>query len=460
MAARLFLSTSQALAAETLVEAPKELHYPPIHIQVTESKLGPEMSKDKEELVKNSQILEDILHGSGAVYDDPELEKAIQGLVPVDQMGDEARGFYFRVYILKDPNLNAVTTPSGSIYVNSGLLAVLDNFDQLRAVMAHESHHAIGQDMVYEYKNSKDKIGFFKVFNILAAPAVAYAIGESDNSTGKVIANSYTGASVLMSISFQLSLYGYSRGRENDADVYAMEMLEKNHKDVYEVKRLFQKFDDEKQKYSKEIFQTHLFLDHETARQRMDRVEKFAKEHGHPQDSGAPPLDMNYYELTRDVRIVNARLNLRIGRVQHALDDLNRLETVFPKDARVKNGLGEAYAKLAEDRKPLQSELSGKEWKKIKHEKEEDQRVRWAAEAMTYFQNAAALDPSYPDPYRGEALLKETLKENQKAVELFQKYLELAPQAKDHRYVRAKLERLKGLIKKERDKQAEKKGDK
>lgn len=437
----------------------KEFRYPAIHLEVTEAKLSPALQKDKQELLRASQILEDLLHQSGAVHRDPALEEAIQGLIPLDQLGEKAAGFYYRIYLVKDPDVNAMTAPSGSIYVNSGLLAMLDNFEQLRAVLAHEVHHVIDQDIVYEFKRIKAETGFLKVLSLVAAPAVAYAISESDSDTARTIANVYTGASWAVGIAYQLSLYGYSRGHENECDEFALNLFDKHGYEVLEIKRLFGHFEDQQKKYDRNVFHTHLFSTHETPKQRMARVEKFAKKQAQPAE-GAPKEDRRYHELTRDIRILNARLNVRLGRLQHALDDLERLKASFPRDARVMNAFGEAYSKLAEDRKVLQRELNGREWSKVRKEKEEAQKARWIEQAKASFEQARALDPQFPDPWRGEAQLLEAQKDNRGALELYQKYAALAPEAKDKRYIQAKIDRLNKLIAKEKQADSKKKGDK
>ena len=441
-----------------------ELRYPPIRIEVTEAALSPALQKDKEELIEASQILEGLLHESGAVHEDPELERTLAELISPGQMGEKANGFYYRVYVLKDPDVNAMAVPSGSIYVNSGLLATLDNFEQVRAVMAHEAHHVIDQDMVYEFKRTKDETGFLKVVNLLSAPAVAYAISESDSDTAKTIANVYTGASWAVSIAYRLSLYGYSRKHEIECDEFALGIFEKHDYNIQEVKRLFGHFENEQKKYSRELFHTHLFANHETPKQRMKRVEKFANKQKRADqqeiaENGTAKVDRRYHEMTRDLRITNARLNVRLGRVQHALDDLDRLEEMFPADARVMNALGEAYARLAEDRRVLEDELSPSEWRKIRKEKEEPQRTDWIDKARSYFEHARTIDPLFPDPFRGEALLRESQKDNERAMGLYRQYLEQAPEAKDRRYVQAKIERLQKIMAKENEKKKRTKGD-
>jgi len=44
---------------------------------------------------------------------------------------------------LRDPEPNAFALPNGSIYVTTGLLALLDNESQLAAIIAHELTHVM-----------------------------------------------------------------------------------------------------------------------------------------------------------------------------------------------------------------------------------------------------------------------------------------------------------------------------
>lgn len=442
------------LQAASGASSAQELRYPSIRLEVTESKLNPTLQKDKQELVEASQILEDILHKSGAVYKDPALETAVSELIPVDRMGEKAKGFYYRVYLLKDPDVNAMSVPSGSIYLNSGLLATLDNFEQLRAVMAHEAYHVIDQDIVYEFRRYKNETGFFKVLSLVAAPAVAYAISESDSDTARTIANVYTGASWAVGLAYQLSIYGYSRGHENECDEFALKIFDQQGYDLLQVKKVFEHLHSHEKKYDRNIFHTHLLATHETPKQRMGRVDKFIVQKTEtPRPADAAP-DKRYYDLTRDIRVINARLNVRLGRVQHALDDLERLKAMFPDDARVMNAFGEAYSRLAEDRKVLKYELNGMEWRKASKEKEDVQRAERIKLAVESFEKARALDAKLPDPYRGEALMRESQKEYARAVDLYGRYLETAVEPKDKRYVQAKIERLKKMIEQDNEKKA------
>ncbi|HKK23654.1 MAG TPA: M48 family metalloprotease [Pseudohaliea sp.] len=77
----------------------------------------------------------------GAFYDDPELaayiERIGQRLVAHSDM--PSRDFTFSV--IDAPDINALATPGGYIYINRGLLSYLDSEAELAGVLAHEIAH-------------------------------------------------------------------------------------------------------------------------------------------------------------------------------------------------------------------------------------------------------------------------------------------------------------------------------
>jgi predicted Zn-dependent protease len=426
-------------AVEVKSNVSAELKYPPIRLEVAESFLTAPQLTTKNELVQASQVLEEHIHMSGMVYDDPDLRAKLYGLIPEELLGEKAKGFKYRIFVIKDPRVNAFTTPSGSIYINSGLLAVLEDFDQMRLVMGHEAHHIIDQDIVHQYQKIKNEVGAIRVLQIVAAPAVAVAIGQSDSSNAAAIANIYTAGNLAVGISLQLSYAGYGRENENECDQYALTLFERNNYSYTSAKRVFEKFDEEQDRFGKG-YNYHLFNSHDSGKKRADHVTKFMKDKGYVEKSGK--LSDDFDRLTKGVRLENARLNIKIARVQHALDDLDRLDKVFPGDARVQALYGEAYASLAENTDILKDELSRKEWNKLNIKDKEKQAIIWSDKAASYFEAAIKADVSYPDTYRELALFKEYNEAFSEAIKNYSKYLELKPTASDKRFIKAKLSRL------------------
>ena len=440
--------SGKAEGAEIVSEAAPKFPYPPIHLAIPEASLTSPLLATKNELVDSAQVFEEALHKTGAVYDAPELQKVMDGLIPIDQLGEEAGGFHYRIYILKDPSVNAMTTPTGSIYINTGLLAAIENFDQLRLALGHEVHHIIDQDIVYKYQKLKNEVGAIRVMQLIATPLVAVAIGESDSDTGRVIADVYTSANIAVSISYQLAFMGYGREEENQCDLFAIKIFSKNHYNLDDARRVFVLFEDEHEKYGKG-FQSHYFDDHESGKQRAERVEKFMKEVGHDPSAALQPSapDRRYQELTHELRIENAKLNLKVRRPHHAREDLEELGAAFPADARIPCLLGQAYGMMSSDPKILKEEVSFDLWKKMNIKDEKKQKILWLERAEQYFAKATELDPAYAEPYRELGLVQEAHEKYEPAAQNLEKYLNLNPQAKDTRYVKSKVLKIKDRLK-------------
>lgn len=438
----IILASQPLFAAEVSISSSQlEWKYPPIKLELAEANLTPAEKDTKQELLRGSQELEGKLHSYGMVYEDPKLAEKLQNLLKVEDFGEKAKGFHFRIYVLKDPALNAMTTPSGSIYINSGLLAAMQDFDQLRLVLAHEVHHILDQDIVHQFNKIKQEVGALKVFQIIAAPAVAVAIGQSDSGTGKVIANVYTAGSLAVNVSYTLSVAGYGRGNEDECDQFALKIFKNKHYNLDSAHGFFMKVESESDRFGQGIH-SHLFATHDSGEKRAKRVEELMKEIGYQPQSGSKKVEDDYDLLTRDIRLENAQLNIKLGRVQHGLDDLERLAKTFPEDRQVLNLQGDAYAMLASNPKLLKEELSYKEWKKLKISDLEKQSDVWRAQAITYYDRAIKADASYADPHRGKALLMENKEEWENALDHYRRYLELKPEASDKRYITAKIDRL------------------
>lgn len=60
----------------------------------------------------------------------------------------------FHFYVVQDPSINAFSTTGGYVYVNTGLLKVVDNEDQLAGVLGHEIGHICDNDLINKMRQS------------------------------------------------------------------------------------------------------------------------------------------------------------------------------------------------------------------------------------------------------------------------------------------------------------------
>src|ERR1051325_7106174 len=117
--------------------APVEATPPPVR---EEFKFG----KVDLELLEQVNLLDRRFERDGLVLTDETtntyLERVGKSLLPRGLNLEHVR-WKFRA--LRDPVPNAFALPNGSIYVSTGLLALMDNESQLGAVLAHEMTHVL-----------------------------------------------------------------------------------------------------------------------------------------------------------------------------------------------------------------------------------------------------------------------------------------------------------------------------
>ncbi len=113
----------------------------------------------------------------------------------------ERKDIEYQFYILADKELNALSLPGGFIYINKGLLDIL-NDDELAFVLGHELGHVTAKHAV---KKIQSNMAYQMLANI--------AFAGMGNKTGR-LENIAKGAN----IAYNLIELGYSREDEYEAD--------------------------------------------------------------------------------------------------------------------------------------------------------------------------------------------------------------------------------------------------
>lgn len=123
--------------------------------------------KIKNELIRKIDDLVILLDSRGAFYPYEEIERYVndigKSLIP-DDFNDPKVDINFKV--IRDPALNAMALPNGTIWVHTGLLARLRNEAQLAFILGHELSHIINKDGLYVYESATTDIMFAKIFDI------------------------------------------------------------------------------------------------------------------------------------------------------------------------------------------------------------------------------------------------------------------------------------------------------
>ena len=131
------------------------------------------------------------LSGSSGLLRDPVLEAYLTDvahrLLPP---GTLDAGVSPSIHVLINPSLNAFAYPTGAIYVHSGLLARLQNEAQLATVLAHEIAHIVHRHAIRHLRQDRNK-DLWKRIAVVTAPLVLgpllAPLGVSVSGTNPVI---------------------------------------------------------------------------------------------------------------------------------------------------------------------------------------------------------------------------------------------------------------------------------
>lgn len=123
------------------------------------------------------------------------------------------RGYDYRFILLDEPIPNATACPAGTIFVNSGLLKMIDTPKELEAVLCHEIAHV---ELRHGYRQFKKLQSDTRLTNILGAvTGAAVGVATKSNNNG-IIAGAF--AQAIADLAAEISSAGYSRDLEEEAD--------------------------------------------------------------------------------------------------------------------------------------------------------------------------------------------------------------------------------------------------
>ncbi|MFT5720315.1 MAG: putative metalloprotease [Motiliproteus sp.] len=139
------------------------------------------------------------------------LQSLVQGLEPLDGLN-----FNYRVYLAAD--INAFAMADGTVRVHSALLDAMPD-DQVLAVIAHEIGHV---KLKHSYRQAKETLLTHTLFQ--GAVAIGGTIGSLTSSQLGTLAHSAVNAH-------------FSQADELEADVFAVQLLQRQGKDPQAMKR-------------------------------------------------------------------------------------------------------------------------------------------------------------------------------------------------------------------------------
>ncbi|MDF1578327.1 MAG: M48 family metalloprotease [Desulfobulbales bacterium] len=149
-----------------------------------------------------------------ALVNDPDVAQYINTLGRQVLTVAGAQYFDYRFFVIANKNFNAFAAPSGLIFFHSGLIAAMDNEEELLGVMAHEIAHVSNRHLA-DRIDKAGKVNIGTIALILAGIALGSS-GEGELSEAVVTGAMATGASMNLK---------FSRENEEEADRLAFSWI-------------------------------------------------------------------------------------------------------------------------------------------------------------------------------------------------------------------------------------------
>jgi predicted Zn-dependent protease len=183
--------TAIAVVVMGLLVTPSAVHA--ISIQ-DEKKLGREFQK--------------VMQRYFTVVEDPVISGYVEriGYKLLDVIPSQPFDYHF--YVVKEVVPNASAFPAGHIFINSGLLALLQSEDELAGILAHEIGHVVSRHISERIERSK-KIDLATMAGMVAGIMIGAATGETAAAQALAIGSAAAG---------QTATLAYSRENESEAD--------------------------------------------------------------------------------------------------------------------------------------------------------------------------------------------------------------------------------------------------
>lgn len=379
----------------------------------------------------------------GLVYREPELNAYVDRLgqsllKPEDQL--ENVTWRFRVF--RDPAVNAFALPNGSIYVFTGLLARMETEAQVAGVLAHEIIHVRNRHSYLSYRSYRKKM---LTINLLSIAGAYSGMGGF-------------GASLAAQFMLAISVVGYSRELEKEADLDGAQLMTAS---PYDPKAMIIAFESMQQKYEVDLDGEPFYGDHPKTKDRIAYLNEWLSKSAPRRETPSAGLSKeDYQKNVAGVTRHDIELAIDAGLYRTATTLGKRLIESQPELAANLTALADAYTALGpRSLEPTAEEKSGQGKREARKRRskltlQEEERTLAAtaagqerqkinfAEAEKLYRRATELEPNYALAWRGLGELFEKQKQSQPSVEAYRKYLELQPAAMDRLMIMRRIKTL------------------
>lgn len=238
--------------------------------------------------------------------------------------------FKYRFYVVKEDSYNAFAIPAGHIFMHSGLLAAMENEDELAGILGHEIAHVVNRHLSKRIERSK-KIDLATMAGMVAGIFIGAATGDATAAQTLAIGSAAAG---------QTASLAYSREDEAQSDQLGLEYVQRAGYDPRGLITILQKIRS-KQWFTSQQIPTYM-MTHPALEERLVWIDSWSKLNRKktrpaPKISSAPTIPF---------RKVNIRLKALYGDADAALQEFKSALEKSPQDADLLYGYGLTLARI------------------------------------------------------------------------------------------------------------------
>jgi predicted Zn-dependent protease len=112
------------------------------------------LASEQDELRLGSEVHRQVL-AKFRMVQDPELVGYVERVGQRVASVSKRPNLQFQFFVVDDQSVNAFSIPGGFVYVNTGLLDMVQSEDELAAVLAHEIGHVVARHGLRNYKKAQ-----------------------------------------------------------------------------------------------------------------------------------------------------------------------------------------------------------------------------------------------------------------------------------------------------------------
>lgn len=403
-----------------------------------------EFGKVDQDLLSEIKLLDERFEKEGAVYHDTQLDAYLNRVGTAVVADKKLENVEWKFRALRDPVPNAFALPNGSIYINTGLLALLDDENQLAAVIAHEITHVSGRHTYLRNRSLRKKVLAINILNTIG----------NWNPIGGPAGLAISLIATVSPFMLAISVLGYSREQEKEADLEGLKAATAAGFVPEGMPNSFKAMQKDIEGEQLNSF----YSDHPKLQERVNyTTSSISADARKLSEDEAKTAKSDYLAVMEMVDRHDVELAINEGRFRSAVFVSQKLVSLHPDSSENVFYLAESYRTLGPRNAELteQQLTSGAKKKAAKTRskrtlEEQDAELlktpagqeAWktnSEKAETLFLRALELNRFNTGAHRGLGMLYERLNRKQEAAGEYAKYLELAPNAIDTERVRRRL---------------------